>query len=178
AWASFPCQDLSLAGAGAGLKGDRSGTFWPFWKLIKALGDEDRAPRLVVLENVCGALSSHNGKDFAAIGSAMSNGGYRFGAVVINAGHFLPQSRPRLFIIGVRKSSPIPRTLMAGGPEGEWHPPALIEAYGKLSKRAQSSWVWWRLPTPPARTSIFADLVEDEPHGVRWHTTAETKKLL
>ena len=91
AWASFPCQDLSLAGAGAGLKGDRSGTFWPFWKLIKALGDEDRAPRLVVLENVCGALSSHNGKDFAAIGSAMSNGGYRFGAVVINAVHFLPQ---------------------------------------------------------------------------------------
>ena len=29
AWASFPCQDLSLAGGGAGLKGDRSGTFWP-----------------------------------------------------------------------------------------------------------------------------------------------------
>ena len=31
AWASFPCQDSSLAGGGAGLKGDRSGTFWPFW---------------------------------------------------------------------------------------------------------------------------------------------------
>ena len=36
-WASFPCQDLSLAGAGAGLKGERSGTFWPFWDLMKAL---------------------------------------------------------------------------------------------------------------------------------------------
>ena len=96
-------------GAGAGLRGDRSGTFWPFWKLIKALGDEDRAPRLVVLENVCGALSSHDGKDFAAISSALSNNGYRFGAVVINAVHFLPQSRPRLFIIGVRKSSPSAR---------------------------------------------------------------------
>lgn len=32
AWASFPCQDLSLAGAGAGSKGERSGTFWPFWQ--------------------------------------------------------------------------------------------------------------------------------------------------
>ena len=31
AWASSPCQDLSLAGAGAGLRGARSGTFWPFW---------------------------------------------------------------------------------------------------------------------------------------------------
>jgi len=33
AWASFPCQDLSLAGSGAGLKGQRSGAFWPFWPL-------------------------------------------------------------------------------------------------------------------------------------------------
>lgn len=178
AWASFPCQDLSLAGAGAGLKGNRSGTFWPFWQLIKALGDEDRAPHLVVLENVCGALSSHDGKDFAAISSALSNNGYRFGAVVINAVHFLPQSRPRLFIIGVRKSSPIPRALIASGPASEWHPSALVEAYGKLSKRAQNAWEWWNLPVPPARTSIFADLVEDKPRGVTWHTAAETKKLL
>lgn len=178
AWASFPCQDLSLAGAGAGLSGDRSGTFWPFWKLIKALGEEERAPRLVVLENVCGALSSHDGKDFAAICSALSNNGYRFGAVVINAVHFLPQSRPRLFIIGVRKSSPIPLGLLAGGPEAEWHSASLIEAYNKLSKRAQSSWEWWSLPVPPARMSIFADLVEDDPQGVTWHTAAETKKLL
>ena len=37
-WASFPCQDLSLAGGGAGLRGDRSGTFWPFWNL--------RAPKI------------------------------------------------------------------------------------------------------------------------------------
>ena len=178
AWASFPCQDLSLAGSGAGLKGARSGTFWPFWQLIKALGDEDRAPRLIVLENVCGALRSHDGKDFAAISSALSNNGYRFGAVVINAVLFLPQSRPRLFIIGVRKSSPIPRALVTSSPEGEWHPSALVEAYGKLSKRAQSAWEWWRLPLPPARTAIFADLLEDTPHGVTWHQAAETKKLL
>ncbi len=178
AWASFPCQDLSLAGAGAGLKGERSGTFWPFWELMKALGDENRAPHLVVLENVCGALSSHDGKDFAAISSTLSNNGYRFGAVVINAVHFLPQSRPRLFIIGVRKSSPIPKALITSVPEGQWHPPALVEAYSKLSKRAQSSWEWWRLPEPPSRTSIFADLVEEKPHGVTWHTSAETKKLL
>lgn len=178
AWASFPCQDLSLAGAGAGLKGNRSGTFWPFWKLIKALGDEDRAPSLVVLENVCGALSSHDGKDFAAICSALSNNGYKFGAVVINAVHFLPQSRPRLFVIGVRKSLPIPRALNASVPEGDWHPSSLIEAYGKISKKSQSAWVWWHLPAPPNRESIFADLVEDNPQGVAWHTAEETQKLL
>ena len=34
AWASFPCQDLSLAGNGAGLDGARSGTFSAFMKLM------------------------------------------------------------------------------------------------------------------------------------------------
>lgn len=177
-WASFPCQDLSLAGAGAGLKGDRSGTFWPFWKLVKALGTANRAPRLVVLENVCGALSSHDGKDFAAISAALAGAGYRFGAVVINAMHFLPQSRPRLFIVGVHNSIPVPRTLIVGGPKGEWHPPALVEAHSKFSQRSRSAWEWWKLPSAPIRTSIFADLVEDEPQGVKWHTAAETKTLL
>lgn len=178
AWASFPCQDLSLAGAGAGLKGERSGTFWPFWKLMKGLGEENRAPRLIVLENVYGALSSHGGKDFAAICSALTGAGYRVGAVIINAVHFVPQSRPRLFIIGAHKSAPLPPGLRADGPLDEWHPSALVEAYGKLTKRAQASWAWWRLPEPPARASIFADLVEDEPQGVKWHTAAETKRLL
>lgn len=178
AWASFPCQDLSLAGYGAGLKGERSGAFWPFWELVRALSDERRAPHLIVLENVCGALSSHNGRDFAAIGSALSDGGYRFGAVVIDAVHFLPQSRPRLFIIGAHESLPIPGVLTADGPQDPWHPAALIKAHSALSATAQNCWQWWRLPAPPERKSIFADLVEAEPQGVAWHTAAETKKLL
>ena len=74
-WASFPCQDLSLAGGGAGLKGERSGTFWPFWDLMTALVAEGRAPSMIVLENVCGTLTSHSGKDFTAICRSLSNGG-------------------------------------------------------------------------------------------------------
>lgn len=62
AWASFPCQDLSLAGYGNGLKGDRSGTFWSFWKLMESLASEQRPPRVIVLENVYGAITSHKGK--------------------------------------------------------------------------------------------------------------------
>jgi len=50
-WASFPCQDLSLAGVGAGLSGSRSGTFWSFWQLMKKLGQEGRAPHLILLEH-------------------------------------------------------------------------------------------------------------------------------
>lgn len=178
AWASFPCQDLSLAGSGAGLKGERSGTFWAFWDLMKRLGKEGRPPRLIALENVCGALSSHGGKDFAAIGAALVSAGYRFGAIVANAVHFVPQSRPRLFIIGVHKSVPIPDSLRAGGALAGWHPPALIEAASKLPQRARSAWIWWRLPSPPARAKNLADIVESEPVGVAWHSPEQTAKLL
>ncbi|OYV46668.1 MAG: DNA (cytosine-5-)-methyltransferase, partial [Burkholderiales bacterium 21-58-4] len=102
----------------------------------------------------------------------------RFGAIIINAAHFVPQSRQRLFIIGAHKSISLSGALIAGGPDGVWHPSALLEAYGKLSKGSQSAWTWWCLPAPPARASIFADLVEDDPQGVTWHTVAETKRLL
>ena len=51
-WGSFPCQDLSLAGGGAGLRGERSGTFYPFWDVIRGLIADDRAPQLIALENV------------------------------------------------------------------------------------------------------------------------------
>lgn len=178
AWASFPCQDLSLAGAGAGLKGERSGTFWPFWKLMQGLKEEGREPRLIVLENVGGALNSHDGKDFAAIGNALSGADYQFGAVVIDAVEFLPQSRPRLFIIGVHQQVQIPDNLIGLGPDAKWHPDRLIKAYDKLSKRASSNWVWWNLPSPPKRKKVFSDLIETFPQGVRWHTQEETQRLL
>ncbi len=177
AWASFPCQDLSLAGDGAGLKGERSGTFWPFWRLMQALGKEDRNPSIIVLENVIGALSSHGGKDFAAIGAALA-ANYRFGAVVIDAVRFVPQSRPRLFIVGIRKGLEIPAHLTQEQPDALWHPRHLVVAQGKLSQRAKNEWIWWKLPTPPARQSVFSQLIEDEPHGVAWHTPSETKRLL
>src|SRR5579862_2235462 len=79
AWASSPCQDLSLAGARAGLAGGRSSAFWGFWRLIEALDVEGRAPRVLVLENVAGLLSSNSGAVFAAIGAAFAHLGYRFG---------------------------------------------------------------------------------------------------
>lgn len=155
AWASFPCQDLSLAGNGAGLRGERSGTFWPFWKLIFELKQEGRSPRLIALENVCGTLHSHGGGDFAAIGNALSDAGYRFGAVVIDAVDFLPQSRPRLFIIGVLGDLQIPQNLRSSSPDPKWHPEMLLKAFRKLSGSAAAKWVWWALPMPAGTANDF-----------------------
>jgi DNA (cytosine-5)-methyltransferase 1 len=177
AWASFPCQDLSLAGSGAGLTGQRSGTFWAFWGLMEALALESRAPGLVVLENVCGTLSSHDGRDFESIASALS-ARYRFGALVIDAAPFLPQSRPRLFVVAAKEGLGIPSVLRTGAPDSRWHPRALIKAYAKLPNSTASRWIWWSLPSPAGRESVFSDLIEEEPEGVSWHPVHETEKLV
>lgn len=178
AWGSFPCQDLSLAGGGAGLQGERSGTFWPFWKLMTGLRQEARAPRLIVLENVCGALTSHGGKDFAAISGALSEGGYRFGALVIDAALFLPQSRPRLFFVACRRDVEPPAGLVADRPQEPWHTDRLRSAQKCLTDAIKDDWLWWRLPLPPRRPKSFMDIIEAEPKGVEWHTLAETERLL
>lgn len=177
-WASFPCQDLSLAGNGAGLAGKRSGMFKPFWQLMRLLHADGRGPKIIALENVYGAITSNGGRDFATLAAAFSGLGYRFGAVVVDAVHFLPQSRPRFFMIGIRGDLTIPDGQTANGPSAMWHPPALIEGCNLLSQAAAARWQWWTLPTPPARNTSLAALIEDKPTGVAWHTKAETKYLL
>jgi DNA (cytosine-5)-methyltransferase 1 len=177
AWASFPCQDLSLAGGGAGLKGDRSGTFWPFWNLMKGLIREQRAPQLIVLENVCGTLSSHDGKDFATICDAFQQAGYLVGAIVVNAALFVPQSRPRLFVIGVPQNIELPDSLTTDGPIGPWHTSALERAYEKLSPKTKKAWVWWKLPMPSKRKLDLGDIIQENAN-TPWFTDEETRELL
>jgi DNA (cytosine-5)-methyltransferase 1 len=100
------------------------------------------------------------------------------GALVINAELFLQQSRPRLFVVGVRAETPIPLELLAEGPAGPFHPAGLTRAVAKLPPSLRDAFLWWRLPTPPLRTRSLGDVIEDEPQGVAWHTAAETAQLL
>lgn len=177
-WGSFPCQDLSLAGGGAGLKGERSGTFYPFWGVIRGLIADGRAPKIIAIENVCGTLTSHGGKDFQAICKTFADAGYRFGALVINASLFLPQSRPRLFVIGVHADIRIDLSLLSSEPTEPFHTRGLRTAVDGVPPSVQKHMVWWRLPVPSRRRTKFADLIEENPDSVEWHTSAETKQLL
>lgn len=177
-WGSFPCQDLSLAGGGAGLRGERSGTFYPFWDVINGLIANGRAPKLIALENVCGTLTSHGGKDFEAICQTFADAGYRCGALIINAALFLPQSRPRLFIIGVHADVEVDAALIAPGPIEPFHTLGLQSAVGRLPARLRKKMVWWNMPAPSRRNTIFADMIEESPASVSWHTPAETQQLL
>ncbi|MFD1190987.1 DNA cytosine methyltransferase [Phenylobacterium conjunctum] len=177
-WGSFPCQDLSLAGGGAGLKGERSGTFYPFWEIVKGLVADGRAPKLIALENVLGTLTSHSGRDFEAICKTFADAGYRYGALVINAALFVPQSRPRLFIIGVRDDVEVDPALLSPEPIAPFHTAALQRAFERVSKTAQKKMVWWNIPAPARRNTTFADFIEENPTSVSWHTDAERDLLI
>ena len=177
-WASFPCQDLSLAGNGAGLHGARSGAFWPFWNVIDGLLEEGRKPRAIVLENVCGLLNSHGGKDFAALCDTVGSAGYWIGAIVADAKEFLPQSRPRLVLIAFDIARPVPGRIQSPFAVDHWHPARLRQAQALLGQEVRARWLWFAPAVPAKRNIGLADLIEVEPTDVRWHTASETTRLL
>jgi DNA (cytosine-5)-methyltransferase 1 len=171
AWASSPCQDFSLAGARAGLRGGRSSAFFGFWRLVEALDGEGRAPRAIVVENVTGLLTSHGGADFAVLGAALAARGYRFGALEIDAAVLLPQSRPRVFVVAARDAAPN----LAG--ESPFHTRAVRRAHAALPADVAAHWVWWRLGAPPVRNTDLAALLEPDSEVV-WRRPEQTARLL
>lgn len=64
-----PCQDLSIAGKRAGLDGERSGLFLEMIRVIREMRENTNGiyPRFALWENVPGAFSSNNGRDFGAV---------------------------------------------------------------------------------------------------------------
>ena len=174
AWASFPCQDLSLAGERRGLAAPRSGAFWGFHQLIEQLVDANRAPEVLALENVSGLLSSHGGADFSALVHALDDVGYRVGALEIDAALFTPQSRPRLFVIAARRA---PASLIANAPAEPFHTPGLRNVVARMSDGLRKRFVWWRLDAPPKRNTRLADLLEDDAR-VAWNSTEQTERLV
>ncbi|MFZ2235617.1 MAG: DNA cytosine methyltransferase [Dokdonella sp.] len=184
AWASFPCQDLSLAGSrrGLGTSGSkvatRSGTFWPFWSLITKLKEQNRSPKLIVLENVYGALTSNGGSDFSMICSTLSQAGYIHGAMLVDAARFVPQSRQRVFFIAVHPDLTIPSELFSDKPSVAWHPKAMTDAYAGLAADVKKNWRWWNPREPEIRSANFSDFIEENPSGVDWNSEQQTKKLL
>ena len=150
ATASFPCTDLSLAGGRGGLRAGESSAFWAFTDVLSQMGD--RKPPLVLLENVVGLLNSHNGRDMLDLCVAMNDLGYGVDPIVLDAKWFVPQSRPRLFIVCERLSA---------APQGMLAPDQITPSHdrpdGVLAfMRANADGVRWAVratPPPPLRAS-------------------------
>lgn len=175
AWASFPCQDLSLAGPRTGIYGNRSGVFWHFHRLMKGLLLQGRLPSVIVVENVMGLLRTGN---LEAVCKSLAELGLCFGALVIDAKHFLPQSRPRVFVVASSPASVDASGLAASEcPSSPWFPRPLLEAFLRLQPDLKALWRWWRLPIPRKRVPCLSEILEEEPTGVEWHAPEETKRL-
>lgn len=159
ATASFPCTDLSLAGARAGLDGKESSAFWGFVRVLEELAREKRQPPLVLLENVTGFLTSRDGQDFRDALLALSRLGYAVDALILDAAWFVPQSRQRLFVVGAQRdnllkaSSALPLTSTI-------RPKALVEF---ILKNQDIGWNLQQVSGPTALSSTLADVLEDLP---------------
>lgn len=99
ATASFPCIDLSLAGHRRGLAGEQSGLFFEFVRVLDEMGA--RRPAAVLIENVPSFVSSRAGRDLHDALAALNRLGYVCDLAVVDSRWFVPQSRSRLFVLGV-----------------------------------------------------------------------------
>jgi len=186
--ASFPCVDLSLAGNRKGINGEESGTFWAFLKHVEARHSRGKQPKIIMLENVAGFLSSHGGEDIYNCLKSLNQFGYHTDVFLLDAKHFTPQSRPRVFVIGCL--SRIAKKVMTKGDEtkicSEWeqrlHDPAEVRPH-KIVKLIQGhpdiKWGLLDIPTPPSRSSGLSQIIERmSPDDSRWWTGKQEKKVL
>lgn len=150
-WASFPCQDLSLAGLTAGIRGKRSGLVWEWLRIMDEMANP---PPILVAENVTGLVSVDGGSHYRILHQALRARGYQVGAVVLDAVRWVPQSRARVFVIAVKNDVPISPKLLSSGPN--WlHPSAIVKAVKDLE-----GWIWWNMPEPSDRKKDLIDIIE------------------
>ncbi|TAE77964.1 MAG: DNA (cytosine-5-)-methyltransferase [Verrucomicrobia bacterium] len=149
-WASFPCQDLSLAGKMGGLAASRSGLFWEWLRVLDEMVEK---PAVIALENVVGLLSANAGNDFRMLYHALRERSYKVGPMLLDARHWVPQSRPRVFIVAARNHVNT-SYLEDNGPN--WlHADPVRKAIAPLDDI-----VFWSMPHPKARAKSLGDLVD------------------
>ncbi len=160
ATASFPCNDLSLAGARKGLCGKQSSAYWGFIRILEEMGD--RRPPIVLLENVAGFLTSHDGRDFREALMALNRLGYAVDAFIVDASHFVPQSRVRLFIIGSLRDHDSDRQAADGRGQAESNirPGALVDF---IVSHPEIIWDIRDLPPIKQRRRSLETILEDLP---------------
>jgi DNA (cytosine-5)-methyltransferase 1 len=176
ATASFPCNDLSLAGGRKGLRSGQSSAFWGFVDILSGLSS--RKPPLILLENVTGFLSSHGGKDFADAMRALNELGYCVDPFILDAASFVPQSRQRLFVVGfLRKfSGPTRSEDSCRFFESQVRPKALADF---ILDHPEIDWAIRQLPAPPKSSKRLTDVLEDVPRDSNiWWNEERTSYLL
>lgn len=175
ATASFPCNDLSVAGARQGLnEGKQSSAFWGFVRIIREMGN--RRPPIILLENVVGFLSSKHGEDIRQALLILNELGYQVDSFILDAANFVPQSRKRLFVIGIQKRlRDIPSSSYFLDTSN-----ARPEALKKfIFNNSDIDWAIRNLPSQPKFKNNLQDILEDLPeNSPEWWNNQRSEYLL
>jgi DNA (cytosine-5)-methyltransferase 1 len=174
ATASFPCIDLSLAGNLKGIGGQYSSAFWGFIEILERQADK---PRLVMVENVAGWLTSNGGQDFRLTIHALNRLGYACDVFAIDAAHFVPQSRPRIFVVGVQTPHANQNRSIFAGRSLSLKTQAIEKA---ITANLDLCWNFMEVPALPERiktdvSDVVENLAEDD---IRWWTEDEVERHL
>lgn len=174
ATASFPCIDLSLAGNLEGIDGRHSSAFWGFTKILDS---QVNKPKLVMLENVTGWLTSNSGQDFRITIQELNRLGYACDVFTINAAHFVPQSRPRVFVVGMQASNVNQNIFVFSKRSSSLKTQALEKA---VINNLDLSWNFLDVPALPdkikADLSFVIENIADDDE--RWWSDNEVKRHL
>jgi DNA (cytosine-5)-methyltransferase 1 len=176
ATSSFPCVDLSRAGSKKGLSGKHSSAFHGFVRVLRGLGR--RTPKVVLLENVPGLLVNRGGTDFRIVTQEIAGLGYYLDAFVLNASHFTPQNRQRIFIVGVTKELKPGRVIGGDGPLPDRPAELTTARLDKLIRETPltTGWVRFPLPAPPSIRKTLLDVV-DLDEGAKWWPDPKVDKI-
>lgn len=127
--AGFPCQDVSVAGRRAGLRGPQSGLFFVLMRLVRIV-----RPTWVLIENVPGLLNQNYGADFATVLDTLEDAGYVGAWRTLDSQWFgVPQRRRRIFLVGHRGDGAAARSVLFEPPSRSRHPQAGQEARPDLA---------------------------------------------
>jgi DNA (cytosine-5)-methyltransferase 1 len=163
AHASFPCTDTSVAGSRGGLDTGESSTFWQFVRILAEMGDQAKPgkPPFLLIENVEGFLTSGNGNDLRSAIKALNDLGYTTDLLLINASHFVPQSRVRLFIIGMLgvKARELQFAGVLLNSLSDVRPEKIRNF---INNNDDLSWFINDLPKLPERLTTFEDIIDQQ----------------
>lgn len=173
ATASFPCIDLSQAGQRKGINGSHSGIVWSFLDHIRSLQSLGKGPKFLFLENVAFLLTLHGGQGIDFLLSEIADMGYSIDLVQVDARHFTPQTRNRVFVIAVEGTDHVTAEEM---PETHIRRYKVQEAF---RRNRHLSWVFFDFPSLPKRQFELKDVLEDLPEDdSRWWDSARTQAFM